>query len=797
MRTTLRWLREFADVPIDDADELADVLGSLGFEVEGAQELRAPFSGVLVARVTGIRPHPDADRIRLATVDHGTGSVEVVCGAWNFDEGAIVPFSPPGATLRGPDGEPFVVERRTIRGFESPGMICSLRELGLGEDHAGILVLPDAPPVGTDFASTLPYPDLMLDVDVGPNRPDVMSTLGLARELAAYYGLPLREPEITLAEDGPPATVSVRIEDPDGCPRFTAREVRNVSVGPSPLWMRIRLEACGVRAISNVVDISNYVMLELGHPNHVFDKDLLGDEIVVRRARDDETIRTLDGVERSLHRDDIVVADAERPVGIGGVMGGGESEVGKTTKNVVIEAAYFHPPSVLLTAKRHGLHTEASSRFQRGMDPNGAERANRRVAQLLAEHAAGIPAPGAVDAYPRVIEPRTVELALSEVTRVMGKTIEAEVAKDLLTRLGFEVEGDDPLMVTSPTRRPDVGRPVDLIEEVARLHGYENFPDRIAVGTGGGLPTSEKRLRELRRVMVGAGYFEAIMLSFLGQEDLDRLGLADDDPRRDGIELTNPLREEEGVLRTTLLPGLLRAAANNAARGVRDVALFETARVFLDDPAAEIPAQPEMLTWVAAGRGYHWHGEGRSIDVFDATGVWSLLRAAMRLDEAALRPTSHPPFHPERSAEVVWDDEVIGAVGEIHPTVAAAFGLRGRVAGGELRLDRVLVTPPAWSFSAPSIYPPVFIDLAFELEVGVPAADLLEVTTDAAGPLLEQAEVFDVFEGEPLEQGRKSIALRLTLRAPDRTLTDDEATLVRESIEAAVTDRLGGMLRTA
>ncbi len=379
----------------------------------------------------------------------------------------------------------------------------------------------------------------------------------------------------------------------------------------------------------------------------------------------------------------------------------------------------------------------------------------------------------------------------------MGKTIEAEVAKDLLTRLGFEVEGDDPLMVTSPTRRPDVGRPVDLIEEVARLHGYENFPDRIAVGTGGGLPTSEKRLRELRRVMVGAGYFEAIMLSFLGQEDLDRLGLADDDPRRDGIELTNPLREEEGVLRTTLLPGLLRAAANNAARGVRDVALFETARVFLDDPAAEIPAQPEMLTWVAAGRGYHWHGEGRSIDVFDATGVWSLLRAAMRLDEAALRPTSHPPFHPERSAEVVWDDEVIGAVGEIHPTVAAAFGLRGRVAGGELRLDRVLVTPPAWSFSAPSIYPPVFIDLAFELEVGVPAADLLEVTTDAAGPLLEQAEVFDVFEGEPLEQGRKSIALRLTLRAPDRTLTDDEAALVRESIEAAVTDRLGGMLRTA
>ncbi len=796
MKTTLRWLAEFADLPTDDPAEIAEVFENLGFEVEGMAAVAAPFSGVRVGRVTAIRPHPNADKIRLATVDLGDAEPEVVCGAWNFDVGDVIAFSPPGAVLNAPDGSSFTVDERAIRGVTSPGMICSLRELGLGDDHAGILVLPPDTPIGADFASLLPYPDTVFDLDVTPNRPDAMSTVGLARELAAHYGVPLREPEISLEETGPPTEFSVVIEDPAGCPRFTAREVRAVTVAPSPLWMRIRLEACGVRAISNVVDISNYVMLELGHPNHTFDKDRLGDRIVVRRARPGERITTLDEVDRELDPADIVITDGSQPVGIGGVMGGGDSEVSAATSTVLIEAAYFDPPSVLRTAKRHALHTEASSRFQRGMDPNNAERANRRVAQLLVEHAGGEPAPGAVDAYPVPIEPRVVRFPLAEYERVMGEPIDPATAADLLTRLGFAVEGGDVLDVTVPTRRPDVSRPVDFVEDLARLRGYNSYGDRVATGHGGGLPASERRYRRLREVMVGAGYHEAATFSFIGQADLDRLELPEADDRRDGIEVSNPLDQEQGVLRTTLLPGLLAAAAANVSRRVPDVALFETGKVFIADPEGDLPRQPETLAFVAAGRqGQSWHDGGREPDVLDATGTWHLLADVMQVDGAALRQAAPPAYHPERAAEVVLDGTVVGVVGEIHPRVADAFGLEGRVAAGEIRLTELLDTPARWEFRAPSVYPPVIFDLAFDVADEVPASRLLAVVGEAAGPMLESVVPFDVFTGSQIGAGRRSIAVKLTVRSPERTLTDEEVAPIRKRIAAAVEAELDGRLR--
>ncbi len=799
MKTTLRWLRDFVDLPTDDANEIALAFDGLGFAVEEVAPVEAPFSGVVVGKVAAIRPHPDADSIRLATVDTGGYEVEVVCGAWNFEEGAVIAFSPPGATLRDPEGNPFQVGERAIRGVNSPGMICSVRELGLGAEHTGILLLDDDAPVGADFASLLPYPDVMFDVEVNPNRPDAMSTLGLARELAAHYRVPLREPEISFTEAGDTTDVTVTLEDPAGCPRFTAREVRGLTVGPSPLWMRIRLEACGVRSISNVVDVSNYVMLELGHPNHVFDRHRLGDAIVVRRAKDGETIETLDGIIRELHADDIVVTDGTSPVGIGGVMGGGDSEVSDATTDVVVEAAYFDPPSVLLTAKRHGLHTEASSRFQRGMDPNNAERANRRVAQLLEQHAGGTAAPGAVDAYPRRIEPWQVELPLGEIERVMGKAFPGAEVAGMLERLGFGVTGDNPLTVTVPTRRPDVSRAVDLIEDVARLHGYDNFGDKVSVGRGGGLPEREQRLRKLRSVMVGAGYAEAQTFSFIGQADLDALALPADDPRRRGIVVIKPLRDEEGVMRTTLLPGLLKAAANNLNRRVPNVALFESGRVFIPEPDGanpELPRQPEALGWVVAGpQGGDWRQEARQPDVYDAIGVWQLIAEAMQLDGSELRQASPPALHPGRAAEVVWDGDAIGVVGELHPAVAEAFGLPGRVAVGEIALERVLAVPEFWRFRAASPYPPVIFDLAFELDGSLPAARLMEAVRSAAGDLLERLDVFDVFSGPPLAEGRKSVAVRLVFRAADRTLTDEEMQPVRRRIAEAVTDEVGGLLR--
>ncbi len=800
MKTTMRWLREFVDLPTEDPGELASVLDNLGFAVEEVRRIDAPFSGVVVGSVTVIRPHPDADSIRLATVDTGDRQVEVVCGAWNFDVGATIAFSPPGATLRDPDGNPFEVGERAIRGVVSPGMICSLRELGLGDDHTGILVLADGTPLGTDFASLLPYPDVMFDLEITPNRPDAMCTEGIARELAAHYQVPLRTPEVEITESGPPATVTVDLQDPDGCPRFTAREVRGVTVGPAPLWMRIRLEACGVRSLSNVVDVSNYVMLELGHPNHVFDRHRLGDRIVVRRAGDGERLETLDGVTRELTAADLVIADATKPVGLAGVMGGGDSEVSAATTDVVIEAAYFDPPTVLLTAKRHGLHTEASARFQRGMDPNNAERANRRVAQLLAEHAGGVAAPGAVDAYPAHIPPWQVELPLAEVERVTGRRFTSDEVTSILERLGFECQGADPLAVTVPTRRPDVCEPVDLIEDIARLWGYDNFGDEVSLGYGGGLPAREQRLRKVRAVMVGAGYSEAQTFAFVGQADLDGLGLPADDRRRQGIAVVNPLREEEGVMRTTLLPGLLKAAANNLNRRVPDVALFEAGKVFIPAPDQavdpDLPAQPDALAWVLAGpQGASWDGAAREPDVFDATGVWQRLAASLELGGAELRQASPPAMHPERSAEVTWEGSVFGVVGELHPNVAAAFGLEGRVAVGEIDLERVLATPPFWTFETPSSYPPVIFDLAFDCAAELPAAALVATVRRVAGPLLERLDVFDVFTGDQLGEGRKSIAVRLGFRAPDRTLTDEEMAPIRRAIAAAVEDEVGGMLR--
>ncbi len=798
MKVTLRWLREYVDLPTDDPEEIGEVFANLGFAVEDMQILEAPFSGVVVGKVTAVRAHPNADRIRLATVDTGEGATEVVCGAWNFDAGDVIAFSPPGAMLRDPDGNPFEVRRAKIRGVDSPGMIVSMRELGIGEDHEGILLLEENTPLGQDLASLLPFPDVMYDLEVTADRPDAMSVTGLARELAAHYDVPFREPEVTLEESGEPCPVTVTIDDLDGSKRFYAREVRGVTVGPSPLWVQLRLAAVGQRPINNVVDATNYAMLELGHPTHAFDRERLGDTIIVRSARPGETITTLDDADRHLDPGDVVIANASDPVAIGGVMGGASTEVGDDTSDVLIEAAYFNPGRIMFTAKRHLLFTEASARFQRGMDPNRPPKAADRVAMFLVEWAGGTAAPGPVDCYPEPIEPVTVDLALSQIERVLGTAFDAAAVTDYLTRLGFAVGGGDPLRVTAPTRRPDIGRDVDLIEEVARLHGYNNFPDSVSMGGGGGLPHWERRYRTLRAVMVGAGYHEAITFSFIGQKDLDLLDLPEDDHRRAGIRVVNPLRDEEGVMRTTLLPGLLKAAANNVSRGVSPVSLFETGKVFLPEEEDGLPMQPEAMAFVSVGvAGSGWYGGGHVDDALDALGTWALLVEAMGLDGTELRQASPPAFHPQRTAEVVWDGEVIGVVGELHPRVAAAFGLEGRVAAGEIDIDRMLEHHTEWDFKPPSPYPPALFDLAFEVDESVPARSLIDVIDEAAGPLLERRDVFDVFSGPPLADGRKSIAIRFMFRAPDRTLTDEEVAPMRRAIVDAVTGRVDAKLRGA
>jgi len=788
---SLRWLREFADLP-DDGEEVARALSNLGHEVEGMQRVEAPFSGVVVARVLEVRPHPRADKLRLARLETGAGEQEVVCGAWNFDAGAVVPLSVVGSVLAGG----LRVGEREIRGVLSRGMICSEAELGLSEESSGILVLGEGFEVGADFAACLPYPDVLFEVTTTSNRPDAMSIYGLARDLAARFRVPLRPLSADVGPTGAPTRGRAVVEDPERCPRFTAREIRGLKIGPSPLWMRLRLRDAGVRPISNVVDVTNYVTLELGQPLHAFDLDLVAEEtLVVRRARPKERLTTLDGVERRLSTDDLLITSPAGPLALAGIMGGESSEVRPETSRVFLEVAHFAPPGILFSGKRHGLRTEAGARFERGVDPALPPLASARAARLMADLAGGEVAGGFIDHYPRAIEPWLVELPRHEPARLLGEELGGARIEDLLTRLGFGVSGGDPWQVTVPTYRPDVTRAADLVEEIARLHGYDEFPSRLPKGVGEGLPTWERRRRLVRRALVGAGCYEVLAFPFQGQAEIDALGLPEGDRRRSPVRLRNPLSEEQAFLRTSLIPGLLQALRANLARGRADGAVFEMGRVFFPSDG-DLPDQPQRVAFALTGRppGPRWESQPPERDARDAVGVWEVLAGALGVD-ARMEQAVEPSFHPGRTGRVRVGETPLGVVGEIHPAVAGRFGLTGRVAVGDFDLDALLAPVPPRAFSAPSPYPPVVFDLAFDLAEEVPAAALLSEVRRGAGPSLERVEVFDLFRGAPLVPGRKSLALRLTFREAQRTLTDEDLVPVRARITEGVAAALGGRLR--
>lgn len=807
MKVPLNWLSDFIDLPTRDPEVLDEILGSLGHEVEGWETLRPTFEGVVVGKVEEVGAHPNADKVRFCRVNDGTSTLDVVCGAWNFEAGAVIAYATVGARLGTDDAEPFEISAREIRGVMSNGMICSARELGLGDDHEGILVLDELglagdADVGRDFSELLPFDDVVLDVSITPNRPDCMSIHGVARELAAYWQIPITLPDVDVAPEGPPTDARVEILDPEANPRFTGMEVDGVAMGPAPLWMQFRLLSVGQRPISNVVDVSNYVMLEMGHPIHTYDQDTISDgRLAIRRAEDGERLTTLDGVERTLVAGDILVTDPSGPIGLAGVMGGSTTEVSETTTRVLVEAAHWDPPSIMRTSHRLGLRSEASARFERGVDPNLSHLATQRTARLIVETAGGVVRPGLIDEYPTHIDPWTVDITARDVSRLLGPEPTLEDSDGLLRRLGFEVAGTpDGLRVTVPTHRPDVTRPADLVEEIARLHGYENFPDHVRRGENGALTPAQAKERSVRRILVGAGLAEAQTLSFVGQADLDLLRLPDGDARRIGIRVINPLREEEGTMRTTILPGLLKAVAYNTARGTSDVALFEVGRVFI--PAADstdirIPHQPVKVACAAVGMfgadGLDIHG--RPTDVHTVTGILEMLTAAlgrtMTLSAAEL-----PALHPGRAAEVSIDGKPCGIVGELHPAVARDFGLEGRVAVAEIDLEPLIADQPDWSFDDVSAYPPARFDLAFVVDASTPAAAVLEAARAAdVGGVLESVDMFDEFTGGSLGDDQKSIAVRLVLRAFDRTLTDEEVGPLRTVIIESVVAATGAALR--
>jgi phenylalanyl-tRNA synthetase beta chain len=795
MKVSLAWLREFIDLPSTDVEELSHAFDMLGHTVEGVERLDAGWSDVFVGEVLDIAPHPDADKMRVCQVDSGTGPTQIICGAWNFDVGARVAVARPGAVLPGD----FEIGQRAIRGVDSHGMICSEKELALGEDHAGILVLDGDPEIGSPFADLVELPDVIFDLEITTNRPDALSLLGIARDLGAWFDVDTKFPKLEMEIVAGATPISVEIADPTGCNRFTAREIRDVTVGKSPLWLRHRLHKIGVRSVSNVVDVTNYVMFELGHPLHAFDAATIeGDRLVVKRAAEGETLETLDHINRKLSTDDLIIYDDAGPTSMSGTMGGARSEVSDTTGRVLMEAASWDPPTIMHMWRRHDLRSEAATRFERGVDPNLADIANQRASAMVAQIAGGEILEGAVDEVAVRVEPWTVGLSLNDVARLLGPGFDATEVRAILERLGMGIGGVDPMTVMVPTFRPDLTRPADLVEEVARIHGYDRFDATLPTGPAGGLSAQQTRLRQLHRSLAGIGLTQAISLPFVGVEELRGLGLETDGS--DILTVKNPLREEESKLRPTMLPGLLADLRYNQSHGTSSVALFETGMVFFSDPDPDdprLPLQYDRVAWAVVGDIgiVSLDGLDRAADGAVSLAIWRHL--AESLDIAAESSSgSHPAFHPGRTAEVRVDGRAIGFVGELAPAAARAFEIEGRVAVAELDLEPLLEPRNPKLARTPSVFPHVDFDLSFLVGNEVPAVSLVDVTSQAADGLVEETRVFDEFRGESVGADRKALAIRYRLRATDRTLEQKEIGRIRDAmIEAA--EKIGARLRGA
>ena len=793
MRAPLSWIRDFTPLP-DDVAAITDALNHLGLEVEGVEEPGAEINGVVVARVLEVHPHPDADKLRLVDIEFGVGETRVVCGAPNVAAGMLVAYAGSGATL--PGG--FMLEPRTIRGVVSDGMLCSTRELGLGDDHGGIMDLDAALEPGTDICEALGLDDAVFELSITPNRPDAMSIVGIARDLAAHFGLPFT-PTPGAEFDAGDGAVPVEIVDAEGCPRFTARAL-SVRLGPAPDWMQRRLTLAGMRPISNVVDITNYVLLERGQPLHAFDRHRLpGGGLRVRRAGEGETIETLDGVERALTSADLLVCGTDDvPQAIAGVMGGAAAEVGDDTTEIVLEAAYFDPMTISRTSKRLGLRSESSARFERGIDPNGVLAGSDRAVELLVEHADARVLTGVVDAYPTPIVPPRVTVRTDRVNRILGTSLGTAEVVALLAPLGVECEADGPDATTAvvPTFRPDIEREIDLIEEVARRLGLDAIPRTLPSNPDhvGGLTAAQAQRRLVADALVGAGCSEAYTLSLLAEPLVAPFGYA----AVDTVTLTNPLRAEESVLRPAVLPGLLGAVAFNAAQGNADVALFETGHVFRRpvDAVLQPDERDHVAITIAGTRAGRPHEADRPVDVYDAIRAVDAITDALRLADVRLEAAATPGLHAGRTAAVIVDGTVVGHVGEVDRDALAVHGLTGPVVAAELDLGALLgATRLARRYSPPSRFPASGVDLAFVLDDAVPAAAVLATLRTAAGDLLEDVRIFDVFRSEALGEGRRSVAFALRFRSPERTLTDAEVGEARTACIDAVTRAHAAELR--
>lgn len=806
MKVSYKWLQEFVDIDISP-QELADRLTLAGITVEGVKETGAGVSKVITGRIDSIDRHPNADKLVVASVDVGAEKLQIITAATNVSAGDVIPVAVEGAKL----ASGLVIKRARLRGVESRGMMCSGQELGIdpktmsAEQASGIMILPPGTPIGRDAREILGLDDYILELDLTPNRGDCLSIIGVAREAAALLGRSFRLPQPACAElaENIAGQVKVDIQDPDLCRRFVGRLIKNVRAGSSPLWMQQRLRAAGMRPINNIVDVTNYVMLELGQPMHAFDYNLLHDgHIIVRRVREGEKIITLDGVARDLTPGMLAITDPSGPVAVAGVMGGQATEVTGKTDTILLESAFFNPVSIRRTSKALGLRSEASLRFEKGIDIGGCARAADRAAQLIVEMGSGEAVAGRVDQAPETITERVVQFRPSRASYVLGVDIPRETACDILTGLQFKVQqAGEELLVTVPTHRVDVGLEVDLIEEVARMYGYNLAPETLPIGGAtSGMKTKEQAaVTRVRSQLAASGLFEVMTYSFVHPRVFDLMNLPADSAFRNTLNLQNPLSEEYAVMRTMLLPCLLGVLVRNYNRRVQNGAIFEIGRVF---KSRGLDTQPEEKTVLAAAAmgcaPGSWNKAPAAYDYYYLKGVLEDLFSALRTAPVTFRPEpADPSFHPGRAAAIEADGVRLGILGELHPDLLENYELPVKVTAFALDFNQLLALSgrPAAFIPLPK-YPGIERDLAILVKKDIPAASIFAAIREAGGKLLSDVSLFDIYFGEQVPDGLQSMAFSLKFQASDRTLTDAEAVERTGAVARALADKFGAELRS-
>lgn len=801
MKVSLKWLSEYVEVP-EDLKAFCDRLDLTGTGVESVERTGDIYDHVVTGQILEKEAHPDSDHMWVTKVDVGSANVDkkgnpeplqIVCGAQNFNQGDHVVVATIGAVLPGD----FKIKKSKLRGVVSCGMNCSARELGIGSDHDGIMILPKDAPIGMPLADYLNLSDTILDLEITPNRPDCLSMVGMAREVGAMYATdaknPLDEMEAALKEASDMPSVdelaSVTVKDVDRCPRYTARVIKNVKVGPSPDWLAERVTAAGARSINNVVDVTNYILFLFGQPLHAFDYDKLVDEtgkanVIVRAAKEGEKLQTLDGEERELTEDMTVIATPEKAVGLAGVMGGFDSEVTDETTTILLEAATFEPGRTSRTSRNLGLISESSMRYERRVDDVEIDRMSAAAAQLLAEVSGGVVVPGVIDIYNTKTESETLEFRVPRFQAMMGEAIPREFIIDMLQRLGCEVnvEEEDTLKVVPPTFRPDLEREIDLYEEVLRLYGMDRIPSTLPGGPGRvGIKTEAQRIMDkINNTLRACGLNETMTYSFADPHELEQLRMPAEGMGIP-VELLNPLNAEQSVMRQSIIPGLMRSVAYNQSRGVRNIQLYETGVVFFGAEGKKSPKERNRLAAVMAGamNDPAWNKELLNFDFFDGKGVIESLMRELALAKPrfkALSAEEAPHLQPGRAAQVLDGGTVLGWIGEIHPLACDTYEVQAPLVAFELDLDALIkCARPARDYVDVPVFPAVTMDVAFVVDEEVTHEQLLRCITSAGGKLLDTVQLFDVYRDEArLGAGKKSMAYALEYRAADRTLTTEE-----------------------